>query len=75
MKNNYFETHASYRAAWEIWFKANHPTLSKLHDDFLRETGKTRYDAGCSYSEFCVELFAETADGISAAEKCNPERN
>lgn len=46
------------------WIKANHSTLSMLHDDFEADT-KSEID----FSNFCSRMFNETHDGEAAAEK------
>lgn len=66
---------ASYIAAFNGWFRANMANLSQLHAEFLADTGATKYDKGCSYSEFCAGMFRETAAGKAALEACDNSRN
>jgi len=60
----------AYCEAFYVWLRANRESLFALHADFLADTGKTRYDEGCSCDEFCTGLFRETAAGKAALEVC-----
>lgn len=66
---------ALYVQRFDAWLNENITTLRQLHADFLKDTGATRYDAGCSIDEFCAGMFRETKAGEAALLECQASQN